>query len=127
MKNLSIESVEVFNDYSQLVELRNSATSSPGELYLEGFQVDLRIDVCNNLDEIETFNIQLQSTERNNGMMAYSNWGMSISDQDADESLKLDNWLSETDQFDFFEEIIEECLDKALPLAEAEYEKLIAE
>jgi len=128
MKNLKIKSVESFEDNSELVEINNACTSHD-EKYLSGFQVDILVSVTNSNDEIKEFNISHQSTDRNELLMNYANAGMSLSAQygnDGDDSGELESWLEETDDENFYEEIIDKCLYNSFELSQAKYDEMIA-
>lgn len=118
-----IKSVNAFGELSTLEALSNSATAGKDDLFLNGFQVDIEII----LDGME-FNISFQNEERSNGMMAYSPWGMTTSasfGNDADESGILYSHLKKSDQYEQYQEIIDECGRMAEELAKKEYQRLI--
>jgi len=124
MKNLKISEIEQFYDLSKLVELTGNASTHSGERFLIGFQVEMNVTVINKNGDKKDFHLVFQNEERNNQLQCYSNYGMASSAVygcDADETPELEEWLSETKEYDFNESIVDRCVTDANELAKAEY------
>ena len=131
MKNLKVLKTEEFEDIA-VVEpsAYSNACSCEGDLFLNGFQVDFKIEVVNKDSIKRTFNISYQNEERTNGMMNYGGYDMEksiIYGNDWDESSDLEMWLHETNEFDFASEIFGFLGGTSEDLAKKVYERLIDE
>lgn len=120
MKTLTVNSVDIFDDYAETFVLNNSANYELD--CLDGLTVTFEVTIDDSEDPLNThdFTIQMQSTERNNGMMAYNGYEMTC-DGEADESQELIEYMGYDESFlgELYEQakkhsksVLENLLDK---------------
>ena len=108
MKNLTIKNTETWDDIAEVVSVAGQGCNYETKKGVEGFQVDFLVAVTNNDSAVREFTVSFQCQDRSDNIMAYNGYEMALSAQygnGADESEKLEFWLAETDEFDFFEKI----------------------
>ena len=109
MRVIKIVSVDTFTDYVETRPLRNAATRT---IVMEGFQVDIKLEV-----DGKPYLIVFQSAERNNGLMAYNGYEVDHGLCDACQYLELAEHIGEDSEF------LREIKQIATELSKNEYEQ----
>lgn len=118
MKELQINSIDVFDDFAALYVLNNAANYELD--CIDGLIITFEVTIKDSDDSFEEkdFTVQYQSTERNNGMMAYNGYEM-ICDGDADESQELIEFMNYDECF------IDQLYEKAKKLSKEKLDQML--
>lgn len=98
MKELQVNSIDVFDDFAKLYVLNNAANHELD--CVDGLIITFEITITDSDEPFSNkdFTIQFQSAERNNGLMAYNGYEM-VCDGDTDESQELIEFMDYDETF----------------------------